>query len=80
MDTKTFPATTAQLMTLASKLKAEGISIDLTKPTGEVDNVKGFSLSWSISPDSITVNVLKHPFAEEGIFWSRFEAALQSPD
>jgi hypothetical protein len=77
MDTRKFPATTEQLLKLADKLKAEGIVLDPTKPSGEA-SADGFDISWEIDADSITVNVLKHPFGEEGIFFSRLADALKS--
>lgn len=77
MDTRTFPATTEQLLSLANKLKVEGIVLDPSQAKGEA-SAKGFDISWEIDPTSITVNVLKHPFGEEGIFFSRLAEALQT--
>lgn len=77
MDTRTFPATPAQLQILAIYLKGHGITFDPTQPTGEASTGK-WDISWQIVPGRVTVNVLSHPFAEEGILWNRLEGLLQT--
>ena len=76
MDTRTFQVTPQQLDGLAAYLKGHGIVLDPTAPSGEAQT-GGWDISWDIVPGSVTVNVLKHPFAEEGVFWSRLENLLK---
>lgn len=75
MDSRTFPITTAQLVDFASKLKSLGFVFDPSKPSGTA-SAKGFDISWEITPTDITVNVLKHPPLQEGLFWSRLGKLL----
>ena len=77
MSVRTFPATAAQLQNLAVYLKGHGIVFDPTQPSGEAKAAK-WDIGWQIAPGSVTVTVLSHPFAEEGIFWSRLQGMLQT--
>jgi hypothetical protein len=77
MDSRTFPATTEQLIKVAAELKAQGFEVDPSEPTGTA-SAKGFNISWEITPTDITVNVLNHPWGEENIFWSRLTKLLQT--
>jgi hypothetical protein len=72
MDTRTFPATPQRLADLAAYLKGHGIALDPAQPTGEAKTG-----GWAIAADTVTVNVVKHPFAEEGVLWSKLEGLLK---
>lgn len=71
-DTKTFPCTEEQLATLAGDLAQHGVTIDLSH-AGEACE-SGWDIAW-VFPDTahVSITVKKHPFAEEGFFWSKLE-------
>jgi hypothetical protein len=73
-DTRTYACTPAQLTALSTSLLQHGLLVDLTK-TGSVVSGK-WDVAWTTSPGSITVTVVGHPFAEEGMFWAKVAAAL----
>ena len=75
MDTRTFPVAPAQLDALAAYLKGFGMAFDPAQPTGEA-KTGGWDISWVISPGSLAVTVLKHPFAEEGMMWDGLARVL----
>jgi len=77
-DTRTYPCTESQLVDLENMLKAHGVAIDTTKP-GEADE-SGWDISWEFpDPARIAVTVHKHPFAEEGMLFSKLNGIFAPP-
>lgn len=80
MDTRTYKASPDQLQAIAEKLQANGFAFNPNQPTGET-SARGFDIQWSINSDAATiaVTVVKHPFGEEGLFWSHVQEKLGDP-
>lgn len=74
MDSKTYACTPAQLGKLTTTLAGHGLVVDLTKD-GEIVNGK-WDVAWTVQPDSLTLTVKNHPFAQEGFFWNKVTEAL----
>lgn len=75
MDTRKYNATPEQLQTIATELKSHGFEFDPTKPMGEM-TAKGFDVAYTIDLGTVAITVVKHPFGEEGFFWSAVEKQL----
>lgn len=69
-DTKSYSYTKLQLDVLQLVLASHNLNVNLSSP-GEISD-SGWDISWSF-PDSthISITVNRHPFAEEGFFWSK---------
>lgn len=72
-DQRTYPCTDAQLASLAGLPASHGVTVDLTHPGRATE--QGWDISWLFpTADTISISVLKHPFAEESFLWSRLDA------
>jgi hypothetical protein len=75
MTTRTFSTTPTQIQSLSTLLAEHGIVIDPTQAKGE-ERTGGWDVSWTLSPTSITISLIKSPFLESGVFWSKVQTAL----
>lgn len=68
-----------KLVALSALLADHGVTFDPAQPTGEAV-AQGWDARWTTPQEGqIAITVVKHPFAEEGIFWNHLAGILGEP-
>lgn len=77
-DTRSYSVDGEKLAALTGELEKHGLKIDTTQPGGNVES-GGFNVDWNVKHGVLTLTVNKHPFAEEGMFWSKVQNIVGEP-